>query len=258
MSESISHARKRPVPVVLLPDQETEWVFDLGDGLEVWPWSEPPDVLLLCRTRTPKVKARSRNVPVYAYSTTTRSHLRLESGLEHDLVRELDRRSDVTWLVPQPCRLRLPARRAGRRLEHVPDLLSQHSDGSVCLWDARASDGQDGDFLLKVRLAAEACGQVGWRHEAFIELAPTRRTNLMWISGFRRQMPWHAAAWQFLVEAMPAEVTVGDVLALDAGGGHVISTMWHAIWAGQLECDLDRPITRATPLHLRADAPGSL
>ncbi|MDN5793213.1 MAG: hypothetical protein L0H22_09185, partial [Brevibacterium aurantiacum] len=78
----------------------------------------------MSRVRTPKSKAKSRHVPMYAYSITTRGHIRLESGLEHDLLRELDRRPDVAWLVSQPMRLRLPAKRARRRLEHTPDLLS--------------------------------------------------------------------------------------------------------------------------------------
>ena len=58
----------------------------------------------LKRTRTPKAKAKSKHVPVYAYAVTIRRHLHLESGLEHDLVRELDRQPDVTWLVAQPCK----------------------------------------------------------------------------------------------------------------------------------------------------------
>ena len=70
------------------------------------------------------VKARSGHIPVYAFSVTTGGHLRLESGLEHDLVRELDRHLDVNWLVAQPCLLRLAARRRGRRLEHTPDPLA--------------------------------------------------------------------------------------------------------------------------------------
>ena len=109
MDESISHARKRPAPVVLCPELDTEWLFDVGADLAVWPWLERPAVTRLQRTRTPKVKAKSGHVPVYAYSVTTGTHLHLESGLEHDLVRELDRRADVTWLVAQPCKLRLPA-----------------------------------------------------------------------------------------------------------------------------------------------------
>ena len=246
MDESISHARNRPAPVVLCPDMDTEWLFDVGADLAVWPGVERPDVTRLQRTRTPKVKAKSGHVPVYAYSVTTGTHLHLESGLEHDLVRELDRRVDVTWLVAQPCRLRLPAKRRGRRLEHTPDLLSRHDDGTVRIWDVRPAGRQDEDFRLKVRLTAEACADVGWSHEVFSGWSRIRRVNLMWIHAFRRPMPWYPGSLRLLNEYLEGQGTVADVLELDAGGGHVLSAMWHGIWSGVIDCDLDVPITQAT------------
>ena len=254
VDESISHARKQPAPVVLAPDLEAEWLFDVGAGLSVWPWSGRPDVTRLQRTRTPKVKARSGHIPVYAFTVTTGTHLHLESGLEHDLVRELDRRSDVTWLVAQPCRLRLPAKRRGRRLEHTPDLLSRHGDGTIRLWDVRPAKRHDEDFKLKVRLTAEACVEVGWRHEVFSGWTRIRRVNLMWIHGFRRRMPWYPGSLRLLHEHLEGAGTVADVLDLDAGGGHVVSAMWHGVWNGQIDCDLDSPITRTTPLVIHQPA----
>ena len=47
-------------------------------------------------------------------------------------------------------------------------------------------------------------------------------------------------------EYLEGDGTIGDVLGLDAGGGHVISAMWHGIWSGQIDCDLDRPLKRKT------------
>lgn len=246
MDESISHARKRPAPVVLAPDLGVEWLFDVGADLAVWPWVDRPDVTQLRRTRTPKVKARSGHVPVYAFSVTTGTHMRLESALEHDLVRELDRRPDVSWLVAQPCLLRLPAKRRGRRLEHTPDLLVRHDDGTIRLWDARPASRQDDDFTLKVRLTKEACAEVGWAHEVFSGWSRVRRVNLMWIHAYRRAMPWYAGSLRLIREYLEGDGTIGDVLGLDAGGGHVISAMWHGIWGGQIDCDLDRPLKRQT------------
>lgn len=246
MDESISHARKRPAPVVLAPDLGVEWLFDVGADLAVWPWAERPDVTQLRRTRTPMVKARSGHIPVYAFSVTTGGHLRLESGLEHDLVRELDRHLDVNWLVAQPCSLRLAARRRGRRLEHTPDLLVRHDDGTIRLWDARPAVRQDDDFTLKVRLTKDACAEVGWEHEVFSGWSRVRRVNLMWIHAYRRPMPWYAGSLRLIREYLEGDGTIGDVLGLDAGGGHVISAMWHGIWSGQIECDLDRPLKRKT------------
>lgn len=247
--ESISPTRKRPAPVVLLPTADTEWLFDVGAGLALWPWTQPPDATHIRRARTPKAKAKSGHIPVHAFCVTTKTHLHLESGLEHDLVRELDRRPDVTWLAAQPCRLRLPAKRGGRRLAHTPDVLSRHLDGTVRIWDVRPLAKQDEDFTLKSRLTAEACAQVGWHYEIFAGMARVRRVNLMWLHAYRRPMPWHAGSLRRLREYLELSGTIGDALDLDAGGGHVISAMWHGIWSGQLDCDLDQRLTRAT--HIR-------
>ena len=257
MHESISPARKRPAPVVLSPDLETEWLFDLGEGLAVWPWADHPDVTRLVRARTPKAKARSGHLPVHAFSTTTKTHLHLESGLEHDLVRELDRQHEVTWLVAQPCRLRLPAKRSGRRVEHVPDLLSVHDGGRVRLWDVRPASKQNDDFQLKARLTAAACADVGWLHQVFAGLPGVRRVNLMWLHGFRRPMPWYAGSLRLLAQELGDQSTIGGVLALDAGGGHLTSAMWHGIWGGRIACGLDRPLKRDTPIRIvtAAEAP---
>ena len=248
VDESISHARKRPAPVVLDPGLDVEWLFDVGAKLAVWPWFERPDVTQLRRTRTPKVKAKSGHIPVFAFCVTTRSHLHLESGLEHDLVRELDRRPDVTWLVAQPCLLRLPVKRRGRRLEHTPDLLSRHDDGTIRVWDVRPAERQDADFTLKTRLTAEACADIGWKHEIFGGISGVRRVNLMWIHAYRREMPWYAGSLRLIREYLEGDGTIANVLALDAGGGHVISAMWHGIWSGQIECELDLPLKRETRL----------
>ena len=252
MHESISPARKRPAPVVLAPELGTEWLFDVGDGLTAWPWKDALEVTRLVRARTPKAKARSGHLPVHAYCTTTKTHLHLESGLEHDLVRDLDREPDVTWLVAQPCRLRLPAKRGGRRVEHVPDLLSVHDGGRVRLWDVRPVGRQDDDFQLKAKLTAQACAEVGWVHEVFSGMSGVRRVNLMWLHGFRRPMPWYAGSLQTLGQERDGERSIGDVLALDAGGGHLVSAMWHGIWDGRIACDLDRPLTRATAIRVDA------
>lgn len=249
--ESSSPTRKQPAPVVLQPDLGTEWLFDLGPGLVTWTWAGDPDVTRLRGTRKPKVTAKSGHIPVHAYALTTGTHLHLESGLEHDLVRELDRQPDVAWLVAQPCRLRLPARRRSRRLEHTPDLLSRHDDGTIRLWDARPRDRQDEDFRLKAKLTQEACAQVGWRHEVFSGTSEVRRINLMWLHGYRRPMPWHSASMRLIRECQEMPGTIGDLLDLDAGGGHVVSTMWHGIWSGQIEADLELPFRRSTRIVVR-------
>ena len=61
-------------------------------------------------------------------------------------------------------------------------------------------------------------------------------------------MPWYAGSLRLIREYLEGDGTIANVLALDAGGGHVISAMWHGIWSGQIECELDLPLKRETRL----------
>jgi hypothetical protein len=251
--ESISPARKRPAPVVLAPELGTEWLFDVGDGLTAWPWKDALEVTRLVRARTPKAKARSGHLPVHAYSTTTKTHLHLESGLEHDLLRELDRQPDVTWLVAQPCRLRLPAKRRGRRLEHVPDLLSVHHGGRVRLWDVRPAARQDDDFQLKVQADRSGLRGGGVGSRGLLGHVPRFAASTSCGStGSAARCLGTQVRCRMLDQELEGESTIGAVLAADAGGGHLISAMWHGIWDGRIACDLDRPLTRATAIRVDA------
>ena len=244
--KSIRAARRQPAPVVLT-DDPVDWWFDVGEGTQAWNGEHPPDPHSFVRVRAPKSTAKSRHVPVYAYSTTTGGHIRLESGLEHDLLRELDRRPEISWLVSQPMRLRLPAKRARRRLEHTPDLLSVDSHGIVTIWDVRAIRRQDDDFKIKADLTGRACRDLGWRYEVFAGLTRVRKGNLMWLHGFRRE-PANYATRLATIVGDTRITSIGGVLATDDEGGHLTASMWHAVWRGDLLCDLDKHLSRSTPL----------
>ena len=70
-----------------------------------WRSDGPPDPHVV-PIRKPRSSERHRHIPVTAYSLTMRDHLELESGLEHDLLRRLDRLNDIVALIPQPCQLK--------------------------------------------------------------------------------------------------------------------------------------------------------
>lgn len=232
---------------MVLTDDAVEWWFDVGSGTQAWDGEQIPDPRSMRRVRTPNSNAKSRHVPVFAYSTTTGGHLKFESGLEHDLLRELDRRKDVVWLVSQPMRLRLPAKRQRRRLEHTPDVLCMEQSGVVTVWDVRAKQSQDDDFNIKAELTGPACRGLGWKYEVFTGLTPVRRANLVWLHGFRRE-PWEYPANLAALARTNRIRTIGDVIAQDRDSGQVTASMWHAIWRGDLHCDLDRHLSRSTPL----------
>lgn len=229
------------------------WTVRVGGKLRVWDWADgPPSLRLIRPVRQPSSSDLSRHVPVATKTATTGGVLGVESGLEHDLVRVLDRRRDVVWLVEQPARLRFAQRRNGRPVRHVPDLLAEHDDGRVVVWDARPAVRQDELFRLKAELTAEACAAVGWGYEVFSGLSPVERVNLLWVDAARQAPAWAPAASVTLKEFLGSgERTVGQVLAHDSGSGHLISTLWHLIWCGTVDCDLTVPITDASPLRWR-------
>jgi len=237
-------------PVGSVDHASTVWRFRV-EGREVdWDWTGgSPPATWLGSIRRPQSTEASRHVPVEAHSVTTRRTIRLESGLEHDLLRALDRQHDVVWLAAQPTRLTFPVKRKGRPLRHVPDLLSQARNRSVTIWDVRAEARPDEKFQLKAALTAGACEHVGWSYRVFAGYSNVLRANLMWLQAYRRAQPWYEPAGEVLSALLAGGTTsVGGVLAADAGSGHLISAMWHYLWRGDIDCELGVPITPATVL----------
>ncbi len=231
-------------------DDPVVWLCNLAGVAHQWDGASALDVRELGRVRRPRSSGRSRHVPALAYSVTTGAHLHLESGLEHDLLRELDRIATVVWLVSQPCRLRLPVRLGRRRVEHVPDLLSLADSGVVTVWDVRRAAAQDDDFTLKASFTRQACVEVGWQYRVFDGMSPVRRHNLMWLQAYRRPMPWYEASLRQIRARLTMPSTMGEVLAADGGAGHLVSAMWHGVWRSELVCDLGSRLTPTTALAL--------
>jgi len=250
MPECIGCAPTHLPHVEAVDHAATGWRLRVEDDEVDWDWSTGrPPVRALGSIRRPQSTAASRHVPVEAHSVTTGRTIRLESGLEHDLLRALDRQHGVVWLVAQPARLTFPVKRKGRWIRHIPDLISLAACGAVTVWDARAEPKQGEDFRRKATLTAGACAHVGWEYRVFAGYGDVRRANLMWLQAYRRAQPWYDPSRDVLAELLTGgTATVATVLAADAGSGHVISAMWHYLWRGDIGCELDQPITLATVL----------
>jgi hypothetical protein len=75
-------------------DMQLTWTFRVGtDPRAEWSWPAlgAPPLSRLAPVRQPRSSEHNRHVPVTAYSMTNSDFVSLESGLEHDLVRRLDR-----------------------------------------------------------------------------------------------------------------------------------------------------------------------
>ena len=245
MDQSIDAAQVRPAPVGRVVD----WTFRFEDvGTLRWDWTlGPPDVRRLRPIRTPHSTEKSRHIPVQAHCFVTGTSLRLESGLEYDLLLMLERDRSAAWFVPQPARLavKLPT---GRRTIHTPDLLMLDRSGGVTLWNVRSAERQDEKFRLRSDATAAACREVGWHYEVFPGHPRAKKYNLRWLTAYRHDRPWYEPAKAELVALCDAGATMADVAAADRGSGHLVSAMWHYAWRGELIVDLEHWIGRAAPI----------
>ncbi|MBN3511534.1 TnsA-like heteromeric transposase endonuclease subunit [Mycolicibacterium septicum] len=226
---------------------QLEWTMRFLDGVEtVWLWQVQgaPPLHQLASVRTPRSSASNRHIPVTAYTFTNSAVVHLESGLEHDLVRMLDRDSTVLRIISQPFQL---SWRAEEPVTHFPDLLTQHIDGSVMVWDARPLEKQDDDFQAKSIVTRRACETVGWRYTVFAGTTVTERMNMLWIHGFRRKPPWAMHFEQKILRlADRSGATVGSFLSADDGTGELKTVFWHMVWTGALNIDMTAPWTLQT------------
>lgn len=228
---------------------QLEWTMRFLDGVEtVWLWQVQgaPPLHQLVSIRTPRSSASNRHIPVTAYTLTNSAVVHLESGLEHDLVRMLDRDSTVLRIISQPFQL---SWHTEEPVTHFPDLLTQHIDGSVTVWDARPKEMQDDDFQAKSIVTRRACEQVGWRYTVFVGTTVTERMNMLWLHGFRRKPPWATHFKQQMRQlAVRGETTVGSFLSADDGTGELKTVFWHMVWTGALDIDMTVPWTLHTPV----------
>ena len=229
---------------------EVVWLFKVDGGATVrWDWSNGSPALRQLRPhRSPKARAFAKNAPALVFSYTVAGHLLVESGLERELVEELDGDPSVSWMVAQPAELHFLA--DGRRVKrHIPDLLVVTGDG-VTVWDARPRERQDKAFQQLVNWTRSACSDVGWGYRVFAGHQPVRRINGLWLAAYR-----HASvcieAYADVIRQGIADGTirgVGDIAARDSGYGQLIAAMYHLLWARRLACDLDQLITPSTSL----------
>lgn len=231
-----------------------DWEVRLGpnEGLVRWDGAGgPPAAETMFAVRKPRSSKRAKHIPVDAYSVTTKSHLRLESGLEHDLVRILDRDPNVRWLVAQPMTFRWLGHADDDLKGHTPDVLQLDRNGKVTIWDVRNPDKLGRKFARQAALTKAACRQVGWTYRVFTGMTDIARQNYLWLHGYRRRPDWlsDALVGRLVTAATQPDATVSDLMDLDNGTGEAIAAMWHLIWTGEIWIDLERTIKENSPVR---------
>lgn len=214
-----------------------------------WDWSVGnPPVRQILPVRDPATSAKQRHIVVLAFAVTTGSSHLLESGLEHDLLRQLDRDPEVDWLVAQPFQLQVVGPEA---FTHTPDLLSQNRLGQVTVWDARPLDRQDAKFARAAAYTADACRGVGWRYEVFAGFEATERLNRLWLHSSRRPPEWLEEYRECITHFLSGGPrTLAELFDQGADRREAKAVVWYLMWRGTVWTDLTQPINESTQVRL--------
>lgn len=228
-----------------------QWVFKTQGVLRLWRWDDgPPPLRELEACRPIVARALSRHLPASPYSTTTQALVSVESGLEADLLRSVDRDPRVTWIVPQPLTLLWKG-----RTKHTPDLLTLDADGAVTVWDVRPLHRQWPRFRRKAQMTAAACEQIGWHYEVFSDEHELRRLNIQWLTHHRSLSTWgEPFADAILKELDEGPRTVEEIVGSGPGQAEKLRVVWHLLWAGRITADLDVPLGDSSALTLAVTA----
>lgn len=248
---SLTDSNCSPAKMAGAVSDDVRWHFKTGCHEGAWDWSVgAPDVYTLEAVRRPSSGATSRHIPVRAYSATTKTIIRVESGLEHDLLRDLDRDRQVRWIVGQPCKIEWSqAPRSGRW--HIPDLLTCDAEGTVTLWNVKSPEkAKSEEFEGLTEATRAACTEVGWGHKVFTGLGPVERHNLLWLQGYRARPEWTSSWEPLILSGAEPGCQLGDLLR---GGHERTAVVWHLIWSGRLEVALSVRLHPETEVHACLD-----
>ncbi|MEI6621225.1 MAG: TnsA-like heteromeric transposase endonuclease subunit [Actinomycetes bacterium] len=194
--------------------------------------------------REPIRSARQRHIAALAFSQTTDSFHLLESGLEHDLFRMLDRDPEVEWIVAQPLELAVTG---DENFRHIPDLLVLNRAGQVTVWDARPEARRDARFNRATAATAKACSKVGWNYATFAGISTVQRLNELWLHCSRVAPSWLGTFEGEILEAVAGgPSTLGALFDLAGGDPRSKACVWHLIWRGDLCVDLSAQIQEST------------
>lgn len=233
------------------------WKFKVGesDQPEVWDWSSLglPTIQHLKPVRDPVASARSRHTALLAYSTVTKTEHLLESGLEHDLFRSVDRLQNTAWIVAQPAIIEVSGQQ--RPAKHIPDLLTLDKNGLVTVWDARPPEKQDAQFRSAALLTGDACRAVGIAYRVFGGLSTVHRLNLLWLHSSRRRPRWQDTYEPLLLaQVADGPKPFSHLIAAHPRKGQITATLWHLLWRGDLQLDLTRQVLPDSPIWARRTA----
>lgn len=201
--------------------------------------------------RTPAYRHHQTNRPGKYWAVTERAHVAYESLAELAALLNLDRDPCVWQIRAQPFQL-LVNNPNGRT--YVPDFLSVRNDQSVEIMEVKPLyKTSDPKIRATLGWATEVLENHGWSYSVVSEPDPQAAYNLRFLAGYRR--PWQFNATLLATVRLetyePEFFGILEARMADLTGASrpvVRAHLLHLIWAGELTCDLRKPLDRGTVL----------
>lgn len=168
-----------------------------------------------------------------------------ESRLELANLIELDFDPHVQWVRAQPF---LMSGVDGKRIRrHIPDYLVKFASGEYCVIDVKPAGLLDHpkvrESLTWSRTVIDA---VGWEYRILSEPIPARHANIRFLSGYRRPFQFRGAELAAIASVVKQPMTIRAIVAEAAemvgGAEYARSTLFHLLWTGRLNTDLELPL----------------
>jgi hypothetical protein len=188
-----------------------------------------------------------KHTPGWFYCATTGTLLGYESYLESQWLTLFDFERDVIGISTQA--LIFDGVGVGETWEHTPDIFCRLADGTARLVDVKNPRRLgDRDVLLQAERTRTACAELDWDYQLLGDVPAQRYTNIAWLRGYRRPLYAGAEYVPRLLALAAQPMPIGELISFMDTPEIALPALFHLIWHHQLACDLDRPLTFATPV----------
>jgi hypothetical protein len=192
---------------------------------------------------------------------------RYESGLERDFMEILRFDMNIARFTPQPLTINYFDQN-GEKQKYTPDglIFFQSFQGYTpepILFEVkyRIDLRKDRRTLFpKFRAAKECSIQKGWRFEIFTEreIRTPYLSNVRFLWPYRERIPDPAIARRVLLILSDLDEADPDLLLCalahdKLNRAFLIPVIWHLVATGQIDCDLDVPLTMRTLLRTQGE-----
>jgi hypothetical protein len=188
------------------------------------------------------------------WSATTETLVAYESRLELARITLADFDPSVVSIAAQP--FQLTGDDGGRVRRHVPDLLLVNDSGLVTVVDVKPAHRMaDAQVAAVFAWTERVVATRGWAFEAWPGADAQMLGNVTFLAGYRRRSVVNESLLPVALDLAARHATVGgleDALTAHAPLELARPVVLHLLWSGGLRADLDRPLSRATSVTVRA------